>query len=109
MPVSVRRAAWTMKSSSGADRARSLADGEPIAIDRKDGAGCMFDHASSFNQPLGAWDVGRAEDMSCMFTSASSINQPLASWDVRRVTDFKSMVSFPGGPLEVSAHAACTS
>ena len=28
-----------MKSSSGADRARSLADGDPIAIDRKDGVG----------------------------------------------------------------------
>ena len=29
--------AWTMKSSSGADLARSLANADPIAIDRKDG------------------------------------------------------------------------
>ena len=37
----------------------------------------MFYDASSFNQPLGAWDLGQARNLMGMFYNASSFNQSL--------------------------------
>jgi hypothetical protein len=37
----------------------------------------MFGKATSFNQPLGSWDVGNVENMDGMFAEATSFNQPI--------------------------------
>ena len=46
----------------------------------------MF-HRSSFNQPIGNWDVNSVTNMSNMFNQAGSFNQPISNWDVSNVTD----------------------
>jgi len=42
----------------------------------------MFDGAASFKQPMGDLDVPNVEDVRCMSCSASSFNQPIGGWDV---------------------------
>jgi surface protein len=53
----------------------------------------MFFDVSVFNQPLGDWNVSNVTDMSCMFLRASSFNQPIGNWDVGKVTNMNSMFS----------------
>lgn len=52
----------------------------------------MFYQASSFNQPIGHWNVSTIKSMNSMFF-ATPFNQDLSTWDVSNVTDMLNMFS----------------
>jgi hypothetical protein len=56
---------------------------------------------SSFNQPIGSWDVGNVGDMSIMFYN-TPFNQPIGSWDVGNVTNMFAMFWFTPFNQDVS-------
>ena len=51
----------------------------------------MFWGATSFNQPIGNWNVSNVTNMVSMFYSASSFNQPIGNWNVSNVTNMINM------------------
>jgi len=51
----------------------------------------MFASATSFNQPLGNWNVSNVTNMSSMFVGARSFNQPLNNWNIGRETNIRDM------------------
>ena len=53
----------------------------------------LFSSKTSFNQPIGNWDVSNVTIMNFMFLGASSFNQPIGNWDVSNVTDMQFMFS----------------
>ena len=53
----------------------------------------MFYENSTFNQPIGNWDVSNVTNMGSMFTIATSFNQPIGNWDVSNVTYTSGMFS----------------
>ena len=53
----------------------------------------MFWQSTSFNQPIGSWNVSGVTLMNSMFTNATAFNQNLGNWDVTKVTNFNSMFS----------------
>lgn len=46
---------------------------------------------STFNQPIGEWDVSRVKDMSSMFFKSWSFNQDISKWDTSSVTKMNYM------------------
>ena len=58
----------------------------------------MFSGATSFNQPISDWDVSNVTEMWGMFARATSFNQPISNWDVSNVTNmnlmFEGAISF---------------
>ena len=69
----------------------------------------MFYKATSFNQDIATWDVGKVTNMDEMFLNAKSFNQNLSSWKSapevdRECTDFAKGSGCP----EVDATKTCS-
>jgi surface protein len=55
----------------------------------------MFDHfgvVSTFNQPIGSWDVSNVVNMGNMFWHADTFNQDISGWNVSGVTNMIDML-----------------
>ena len=50
----------------------------------------MFNENSTFNQPIGNWDVSNVTNMNDLFYN-STFNQPIGNWDVSNVTNMAYM------------------
>ena len=51
----------------------------------------MFAKTTSFNHPIGLWNVSTIENMEGMFYEASIFNQIIVGWDVSNVTNMEEM------------------
>ena len=53
----------------------------------------MFDNATLFDQPIGAWDTSAATDVRAMFRNAASFNQPIGDWNLAKINSTFMMFS----------------
>ena len=83
----------TMEYTFGSSTGNSAFNGNISAWDvsQVTNMAYMFDHASSFDQPLNDWNVSQVQNMRNMFNLASSFDQPLNDWNVSSVTDMANM------------------
>ena len=44
---------------------------------------------TTFNQPVGGWNVSKVYNMGSMFVNNSSFDQPIEDWNVSSVTDIR--------------------
>ncbi len=51
----------------------------------------MFSLATTFNSPIGNWNVDSVTNMAYMFEGASSFNQPIDTWNTINVSNMYSM------------------
>jgi surface protein len=51
----------------------------------------IFTSATAFNQPIGSWNVSNVTFMGSMFWLATSFNKPIGSWNVSKVTSMQTM------------------
>jgi surface protein len=51
----------------------------------------LFFRSTSFNQPIGGWNVSHVTNMSCMLKGAWKFNQHVGNWDVSKVTDMSGL------------------
>ena len=65
----------------------------------------MFYGAAAFNQPIGGWNVSSVTSMNYMFYGAASFNQPIGGWDVSSTTDQLSM--FLGAVAWLGTYVNC--
>ncbi len=60
----------------------------------------MFSQATSFNQPIGEWDVSNIRYLNNMFNGATAFNQSLENWNIRSVQEMESL--FDGSGLSTT-------
>lgn len=51
----------------------------------------MFYNASAFNQPIGNWNVSSLQTATSMFSGATNFNQPIGNWNTSNVTRMNAM------------------
>jgi surface protein len=56
----------------------------------------LFSDRTTFNQPIGNWDVSNVTDMNFMFFYTEEFNQDIGNWDVSKVTNMSWMFFYSG-------------
>eukprot|EP00964_Phaeocystis_antarctica_P134448 scaffold98744_cov87-Phaeocystis_antarctica.AAC.1 len=69
----------------------------------------MFREATSFNQPLGSWQVGQVTDFYAMFYRASAMNQDISGWNVSQANSMHAMFDGADGFAKCNTMALDTS
>jgi len=52
----------------------------------------MFDEATSFDQNINDWKVGKVTNMKEMFRNASNFNKDISDWDISNVSEFAGFI-----------------
>jgi len=52
----------------------------------------MFWNATTFNQPIGSWNMSNATNVSKMLSNADAFDQDISAWDINQVSNFDSFM-----------------